>query len=421
MRILLVNTYDKKGGAAVACRRLYKALLSRNEKVKYAVREKTLSDENVIDVSPGFLNKKIDLFHVAWERFIFFFYEKSKEIRWGFSLGNTGVSIASNKSVREADVVHLHWVNQALLSLEGVGELLRTKKTVLWTLHDMWAFTGGCHYAGDCKNFMQECGNCQYVKSPGNNDISKKIWKNKLNLYENKDITFITCSHWLAGVAKQSSLLKDCRVVSIPNPIDTNLFKPEDKAAVRSKMNMPNDKFLILFGAMNVDDKRKGFAYFLEALNLLKEQLKGDANNVELLVFGKSNNETLSTLPFKVHDIGLLSDESAIAEVYSMADIFILPSLEDNLPNTVMESLSCGTPVVAFDTGGIPEMVDHKENGYLADYKSSDDLAKGIQWMFSNQAYNEISEKARNKVMTNFTFEIVAKQYTDLYKSRSKN
>ena len=239
-----------------------------------------------------------------------------------------------------------------------------------------------------------------------------------MHLFSDKDsIVFITCSKWLAGVARKSSLLEGFRIEAIPNPIDTNIFAPQNDTVDRIKWTLPADKKIILFGAANITDRRKGLIYLVEALELLK---KDYGTEVEIVIFGKNKAFDMDLLPYKVHQIGVVTSQDKLAELYSLADVFVTPAIEDNLPNTVMEALSCGTPVVAFNTGGIPDMVDHLQNGYLAEYKSPVDFAAGISFVLNEANAAELSKNAREKVLQNFTNEIVAQKYVAVYQSLLK-
>jgi len=214
-------------------------------------------------------------------------------------------------------------------------------------------------------------------------------------------------------------LLQGFKIVNIPNPIDTNEFYPKDKTTIRKKLNLPIDKKLVLFAAANINDKRKGLKYLLEALQIYSTE--NQIANIEIVTFGKSDSETFEHLPYKVHHLGMLFDIKDIVNAYNVADVFVLPSLEDNLPNTVMEALACGTPVLAFNTGGIPEMVEHKVNGYLAEYKSAEDLKNGLNFILNHSQKEILRENALKKVQNEFTEAIVAQKYIDLYHGLIKN
>ncbi|MEN8119673.1 MAG: glycosyltransferase family 4 protein [Bacteroidota bacterium] len=416
MKVVLVNKSDRTGGAAVACRRLLNAINKDGVDVKLLVQEKNDEDLTVEATGTGFWKKKMNFLFFILERLYFLLYEASKEIRFAFSPAIAGENIHKNNLIKNANIVHVHWFNQGFLSLKNLKKLIALNKPIVWTLHDMWAFTGGCHYSGDCENYKVNCGNCPFIKKPSEKDLSYKILKKKKAILKGANIIFVTCSHWLKEKAKESSLLEGFKVVSIPNPIDQKQFYPMDKKRVREKLSLPNNKKLILFAAANVSDKRKGLSYLLKALGLMVKN-NSKSVDIEIVTFGKSDDAVFNNLPFEIHNLGVLSEVKKIAEAYNAADLFVLPSLEDNLPNTIMESLACGTPVLAFKTGGIPEMIEHKKNGYLADYKSAADLKKGLDFILNHPQPESLSNNALEKVHKTYNEKVVAKQYLEVYQS----
>jgi glycosyltransferase involved in cell wall biosynthesis len=413
MKVTLINTSDAGGGAPSACLRLLKALEGRHVDVSLLVQQKK-TNENMFSR----LKARFDF---LYERLPFIaFHEKDKSVRFAFSTANAGTSLKDEPLIKEADILHLHWTNSGFLSIQDLKELVMLGKPVVWTMHDVWTFTGGCHYPGDCDHFKRECGNCFFLRDPDKADISHTGWLRKTGMYsENRSVHFVACSSWLASVAKQSSLLKGYNIRSIPNPIDTNLYSPKAKAAARVKRNIGPDKKIILFGAANINDRRKGISYLVEALKLLKNSYPDD-KQIEMVIFGKNKHFDVSQLPFTVNELNIITSQEELAEIYSLADVFVTPSVEDNLPNTVMEALACGTPVVAFDTGGIPEMVDHLQNGYLAELKSAPDLANGLYEILYSDNPATLAQNAREKVLRNFNNETVANQYIKLYRSLLK-
>ncbi|WP_147238752.1 glycosyltransferase family 4 protein [Mucilaginibacter hurinus] len=417
MKVTLINTTDAGGGAPAACMRLLKALVAKQVDAAMVVQEKKTTEPNVRNVT-GKWTGRINFLR---ERLPFiFFYEKNKSVRFAFSPANAGNNISADSEIADADVLHLHWTNSGFQSINNLKNLFALNKPMVWTLHDMWAFTGGCHYSGGCNHFINQCGDCWMLRNPQPDDLSHAGWLRKTSLFAAKNITVVTCSNWLADMARKSSLLKGCNIITIPNPINTHIFAPGNKAAIRKKRGIGVDSKVILFGAANINDRRKGISYLVSALNKLKNDYNPGAS-IEVVIFGKNKHFDVSTLPFKVHELNIITSENELAEIYSLADVFISPAIEDNLPNMVMEAMSCATPVVAFNTGGIPDLVDHMKNGYLALHKSSEDLAKGLhQMLFSGDAVN-MSIEARNKVLANFTNEIVAKRYIDLYQSITTN
>jgi glycosyltransferase involved in cell wall biosynthesis len=412
--IALFNTYPH-GGAGTAAMRLTEALVSVGHDARLLTRtgvaEKLLQP---ID------NQWITKIPFLAERLEFLIYERDKSVRFSFSTGSFGNDLREHAVVQKADVLHFHWTNQGFLSLENMAELAFLDKPIIWTLHDMWAFTGGCHYSQNCLNYQTGCGNCPYLKRPSERDLSFRIMENKLSLF-NKNIKYVTPSRWLERIARTSLLLADADICTIPNPIDTDFWTPlstEIRLAERQKLGIHPDENVLLFVAMNIKETRKGFDYLKKSLEILR--LQQPDFQVVILVLGKADPVVLATLPFPTRSLGLVREASELRKFYGLADLFIIPSLEDNLPNTVMESLACGTPVAGFDTGGIPEMVDHKINGFIAPQRDSIILAEGIFEVLSNKnRLIKMRESARKKVLENYSYEIVARQYEQLYsKSR---
>lgn len=416
MKVVFVNTNDDGGGAAIACRRIQRALATyQGIEGHILVQEKNTDDANVVSIAPHGWQRALAWGRFVAERLCFLPYERSPDVRFRFNPGLAGTDISDHPLVRSADLIHLHWVNFGYLSVASLGKLFALGKPVVWTFHDMWAFTGGCHHSGHCEYYREACGNCKMVKHPDPDDISHQRWLAKKRAY--RPFAAVACSQWLEARAKQSSLLRDYRVLSIPNPIDTEVFRPVSQQQARQKLGLPTDEDLILFAAMRVEAVGKGFTYLADALRLLSQQQPRRMQGVKVLTFGQSGKDLASALPVNLYALGHLSDPEQINLAYCAASVFVIPSLEENLPNTIMEALACGTPVVGFDTGGIPEMIDHQINGYVAQYKSSASLAEGILWVLDNDADGKLSKKARQKVLDTYTEEVVARKYNTLYQS----
>ncbi len=417
MKVLIINKSKVSGGAAVAANRLFEALKTNGTDVKMLVEDAVDETDDVQCIANTTAKKKKAFRRFVLERLFFFPREKSKAVRFMFSPAKVGVDISQHPWVQEADIIHLHWINHGFLSLKGLKKLFTLNKPIVWTLHDMWAFTGGCHYAGACENFVTGCGNCPFIKLSGKRDFSSRLNRRKQKIWDNTLINTVGCSNWMRNLAQKSSLLTAHNNTSIPNPIDTNIFTSLDKNKCREEFGLPLNKKLILFGAANVNDPRKGFKELVHALAFLDVRFPDLIKELELVVFGKCKKQEMNKLPYKWHKVNFISDTNKIAKLYNCADAFVLPSLEDNLPNTVMESLACGVPVVAFNIGGVPEMINHKETGYLAIEKNSDDLAKGIHHVLyeNNTAYMQSS--AKYFVADNYGTRIVAQQYNKLYTS----
>jgi glycosyltransferase involved in cell wall biosynthesis len=434
--IALLNTDDFTGGAAIACRRLLKALRTyTGVQVRMWVQASKSGQAGVVALDNSWLQQKTSWLRFVAERAYFFFFEKSKAVRFLFNPAKFGKNIADNQAITQSDIIHLHWINFGFLSIDSLKNLFKTQKPIVWTLHDMWAFTGGCHHSDACENYQNQCGNCtQFLKNPAENDLSHQIWQAKKEVFQNANLTIVTCSQWLGNRAKKSSLFKDFRIETIPNPIDIQQFIPINKAEARQRLGLNPDTQYILFAAMNVTAEGKGFKYFQLAILEIRNQAstinhkskamnyEQTTMNTELLIFGDAQASDFESLPLKVNLLGKLSDVEQIVLAYSAASVFVIPSLAENLPNTIMEAMACGTPVVGFDVGGIPEMIDHQQigvptTGYLAQYKSSEDLALGIQYVLQNPDYETLCQNARKKVVENYSEEVIARKYMALYQS----
>jgi glycosyltransferase involved in cell wall biosynthesis len=421
MKVVLINKSAEKGGASIACKRLMNALTNNGIETTLVVQEELRTpNKQVICTTHNKFKRGLNFFRFVWERLCFLPFESSKEVRFAFSLANTGEDISQMKEVQEADIIHLHWFNQGYLSIDSLKKIFRLGKPVVWTLHDMWAFTGGCHYSGSCLNYRTECGNCYLLRFQGNNDLSNflNIAKKKLLSKAPEKLTFVGCSNWMAGIAKESSLFRTFNVIDIPNPIDTELYSPHNKTEARKELGLPVEKKILLFGAANILDKRKGLHHLLKALEIFKMKYPEQANEVHCVVFGKAKEKF--SVPLASTHVDYISSELQLIRLYSASDVFVLPSLQDNLPNTVVESMSCGIPVIAFNTGGLPEMIDHKINGYLSVLEDDDDLAEGLNFILFKSDYPSIKNEARNKVIRKYSNDIIAKDFIRLYEKLLK-
>lgn len=396
MKVLILNTSEWTGGAAVAARRLGKALNDAGVQVEKLVREKTW----------------LNCFRFYWERLVIFLSNRlSRKNLFAVSIANTGADISKHPLVKEADLIHLHWINQGFLSICDLEKLIATGKPVVWTLHDLWPATAICHYPDKCDKYKSFCDKCMFQIPHPLFNLAMLTYNKKRKIGLEK-ICFVGCSKWIKNVAQQSSLLTGALFTAIPNPIDTTIFKPMKKNEARHFFHLPQDKYLILFAAAKLSDKRKGAYCLIKACSILKLYY---TDEIEIVLMGNGFEELCDMLPFKVNLLGYISEVSKIISAYSCANLFVVPSLEDNLPNTIMESMACGTPCVGFQTGGIPEMIDHKVNGYVANYKDAYDLANGIRWILDNEDPQALSEACLKKVSNSYAEDVVAKQYIELY------
>jgi len=420
MKVLLVGKSINTGGAAIASYRLMEALREKGVDVKMLVQEGTSEDELVFSSTKTILKKGLNFFRFAWERLLFLRHEKSKEVRFLFSMANTGESLKQNKLVREADIIHLHWINAGFLSLKSLKELIDMGKPLVWTFHDMWAITGGCHHALSCNRYKHECGECIYLKKPGKNDLSHRLWLKKSRIFKHSEISVITPSKWLRNRVRESSLFGQMEVQVISNPVSQTQFMPVDREQACKNLGLDPAKKYILFGAASVRNLYKGFTYFLEAIKLLSKNRAG-TEGVEIVLFGKTNGDEARMFPLETHCIDYVSSVKTMAELYSLTHLYAISSLQDNFPTTIMESMLCGTPVVGFRTGGIPEMIEHQADGYLAEHKSASDLAEGMRWALSFDPYAELSSKAREAGVRKFSRAGSAERHVELYNKLFKS
>ena len=409
MKVLLLNHSDINGGAARAAYRLHQGLQGRGVSSEMLVQQKSSKDRTVAApksrVSQGIAGMRITFDNLPNK-----LYPQRKS--GGFSSQWLPDKVIPKVEQLNPDIINLHWINQAFVQIETIGKF---KHPIIWTLHDMWAFTGGCYYSPNCDRYTASCGSCPQLGSRKNWDLSRWVWQRKAKAWKHINLTIVAPSSWLRQCASSSSLFKDLRIELIPNGIDTEKYRPIPRQVARELLRLPQDKQLIIFGALGAtSDKRKGFHLLQPALHELSQS--GWQDRLELVIFGASQPENRLELDFKTHYLGTLSDDLSLAVVYSAADVFILPSLQDNLPNTVMEAIACGTPCVAFNIGGMPDMIEHQKNGYLAQAYKIEDLAQGIAWVLENrERHQKLSQRAREKAEQEFTLEIQARRYWSLF------
>jgi glycosyltransferase involved in cell wall biosynthesis len=410
MKVCLLSKSDGRGGAYAAVYRLHQGLLETGIDSTLLVSDKTRDDYTVLSPANTLIKGWTKLIP-AVDRLPLSFY--SQRQRTPYSIQWLPDRLVSRVAQINPDIINLHWINAGFVQIETLAKF---KQPLVWTAHDMWPFTGGCHYSGECNKYTQSCGHCPQLKSQQDGDISRWVWWRKAKAWKDINLTIVTPSRWLADCAKNSSLFQNLRVEVIANGLDIQRYKPLEKNLARNLLGLPQDKQLILFGAMTATgDRRKGFHLLLPALKKLNQGQIGQ-DRLELVVFGSSQPLEPPNFGFKTHYLGRLNDDISLALVYAAADIFVAPSTEDNLPNTVMEALACGIPCVAFKIGGMSDMIEHQQNGYLAHPYDIEDLSKGINWVLEDtQRYNQLCIHARQKVKREFTLELQAEKYLDLY------
>lgn len=409
-KVVHLSVWDK-GGAGLAALRLHLGLLRFGVDSKFLTLHKQTDTPYVYQVERKFFAKDWD-----WNSYISIWYQNldkqypnrliDAEI---FSSIKGIAELKNNEFIRNADIINFHWVS-SLVDFDEDLAIFKDKK-IVWTLHDENPFTGGCHYTSGCNNFETQCKLCPQLNSFVENDLSSAQFFLKSNFVDKNNIIIITPSRWMLERVKKSKLLKYKPVFNIQNGIPTGIFHYYHKETSRKLLNLPSESFLILFGA-EYQNKRKGFHFLNEIIAKLPETING--RKVELVVFGIVKSQ-IKQSKIPINYLGFISNQTILAMLYSAADVFLMLTMEDNLPNTAIESICCGTPVVAFDIGGLSDIVDHKVNGWLAKPFSFDEIVQGIIYSHNIDDNSRIcfSKEAQLK-FGDFT---QASNYTELYKS----
>ena len=309
------------------------------------------------------------------------------------------------------DVIHLHWVNNGLLSMSQISKF---KRPVVWTLRDLWPFTGGCHYSNGCTKYYRVCSACPILGSTSNSDLSSNIFKIKSKIYStHKNLFPVAISKWIREEAVKSALFNQQDIKLIYNGIPCSQFPVWDKLEARKKLGLPEDKKLILFGAISSRvDPRKGWEFVENYFNFHQ-------NEDEMLVTFGSDGFDDDSIPHI--SLGKISDTQKLSQIYSACDVFAAPSLEEAFGKTIVESLSCGTPVVSFDYSAPKELITHCENGYLAIYKDQASFDKGIRWCMGESFDKNRRDKMHLYVEENFNSSNLSTSYKSFYQSVLKN
>jgi glycosyltransferase involved in cell wall biosynthesis len=421
MKVLHISSFDIVGGAARAAYRIHQGLQKTGVDSQMLVQYKKSSDRYIIPLEgkvPSRLRSYLNSVPLK-------LYPDRQELFSPQWFPNP-----LEKKIRQInpDIINLNWVCNGYLRLETLAKL---KQPLVWTLQDMWAFTGGCHYSAGCDRYQQTCGKCPQLKSDQDGDLSRWIWQRKATAWQNLNLTLVAPSAWMAKCAASSSLFKGLRIETIPFGLDTNIFQPIEKQQAREQLelnlspnlslNLPPDKHIVLFGAIAaLGDFRKGFHLLQTALKKLSQTEW--QNRIELVIFGSEQPENPIDLGFPAHYLGSIKDNSLLRLVYSLADVMIAPSLEEAFGQTASESLACGTPVVVFAQTGLADIVEHQQNGYVANYGDTDDLAKGIAWVLEDKKrHQQLSIQACEKAQQKFSLQSQADSYLSLFREILKH
>jgi glycosyltransferase involved in cell wall biosynthesis len=419
MKVVHLSYNDNAGGAARAAFRLHLGLLATGHDSAMLVLRQDSSLPSVHRAkNPRSLRDRL------WEKIAHYQIHLNRTHHSGshFSFCHHGVDLSRHPLIAQADVINLHWVAE-YQSPQTIARLQATGIPIVWTLHDQRAFTGGCHYTAGCAGYESACANCpQILRNP--QEFPVATLGDSLAWVDPARITVVAPSRWMAECARRSRVFQRARVEVIPYGLETDIFHPQDRIAARAALGLPPDGICILFGADNITDKRKGMGELRKAL----EQCRADAEfdrklrggGIRLISFGQKQDATFAR-EFQIHEVGYVSSDETMAKLYAAADLFAMPSLEDNLPNMVLEAMSCGRAVAAFAIGGVPDLIEHGVTGSLAQRTDGAAFAETILALLGNpRCLDEMGARARERIEHRHTLAHQATAYRDLYAGLSR-
>lgn len=414
MKVLHLSTDDNSGGASRSAYRLHQALSEQSvESSMRVLRHDTANARVLSGRTPRTLQKKI--------------VDRIKKQIWEFSIrnwhtenpimhtfGNTSAGLVTEINQSSSQLVNLHWITD-LLSIQDIGEI---NKPIVWTVHDMWVFCGGEHSTPDTPEarFREGYLSSNRPLTESGPDLNRHAWEKKRAAWANQAITFVAPSRWMGTCIKESALFRnaDIDVHVVPNPIDAEtVWRPIDKRQARARLGLNPDNHYLLVGSAGGMSSIKGEDMVGSIIQKLTSHTK---NAVELIVFGTTSPALTQNLTGKVHLMGRVTNDVVMADLYSAADVMMIPSRQDNLPNTAIEAQACGVPVVGFNIGGVPDIVVHGRGGWVAPSFDLDDFAKGVDWLLENkERYLEVAAFSRNYAVNNFAAKVVADRYIQVY------
>ena len=413
MKVLILNTSERTGGAAVAANRLTEALLNNGVKAKMLVC-KSGQDSSLYVMQTG--SKIQNKWNFYFERVVIWLSNRlDRKNLFKVSIANAGLDVTKTAEFQEADIIHLHWVNQGFLSLKGIRKILKSGKPVVWTMHDMWESTAICHHAYDCRLFENECHDCFYLRSKGPKDLSNRVFHKKQQVLESaENLTFVAVSNWLADRVRSSALTGRFPVQVIPNAISLSRFIITDRDDARTTLDI-SERYVLTFGAARIDDPIKGFDYLTEALRLLVDNSRIRREDLRVVLFGGVRDTSFfQQLPVPYTYLGYIDDEDRLSLIYSASDVTVSSSLYETFGQTLIEAMACGSTPVSFDGSGQTDIIQHQQNGYLAERLSAQSLADGIEWALNAQL---TPRELRRSVSRRYAESVVANRYYELYKS----
>lgn len=419
-----VSTYDTRGGAGIAATRLHLALRKAGAKSSQLVRFKAGTDPHTYVADALEMEAADDSIIAQVIQSEYIDKRRTPVSNTLFSLGYPGIDPTSHPILAHSDIVNLHWVN-SFLSIESIGAVLAKGIPVVWTLHDQHAFTGGCHYSAGCQRFTEGCSGCPQLVSDSRGLISARL-RDRIDLFSGaRRPLIVTPSEWMRRCVLKSAVFRNAEVVTVANSVPLDKFTPGSRQDARRALGVNEAAQCILFGAENHSENRKGFAVLMAALRtgLMDSKVEQKLRQITILCFGEPAEELMQS-GLHIFSLGKIDDEARLRLAYVAADLFVLPSLEDNLPNTLLESLACGTPVLAFSVGGIPEAVQHGETGWLVPEGNTDEFGHALVHLLGDPERLQVwSMAARVAAEKFFSPSVQAQKYLDIYGNfvRSKN
>jgi glycosyltransferase involved in cell wall biosynthesis len=401
MKILHIASGDLDSGAGKGTYWLHKGLIKNGiqssvlvQKGEYEEKEILVSRKSKIDKVKHRLRYEIDKLPTK------FYRNRDKYI---FSTGVIGEDITKYKEYKEADIVHFHWINSGFIDMKTFSKI---KKPIVWTLRDMWPFTGGCHYSNNCMGYTTGCGNCTHLSSGNENDLSRYILNRKEKFFQ-QNLYLVGISKWISDCAQESKLFSNHSVQFIPNCIDEDMFFPEDKVSARKELGFSENKNLILFGAISAGDVRKGGHLLKKALEKLPNK-----KECELIIFG-NRSEEYNNLGIVTKQIGFVKDANTLRKLYSAADVFVAPSLQEAFGKTIAESIACGTPAISIIGSGPDDIIINGQNGYLIKPESAEILLALERLLKNKGIFN--GKQMYLDMKNRFGKKNVSNQYANLY------
>jgi glycosyltransferase involved in cell wall biosynthesis len=404
LKVVHISTTDNQGGSGRSAYRIHKGLRELGLQSRMIVGTRVTDDTDVDVISSG-LTRKLDQYA---DRF-------TGRLSWQYLFYPSSFSLLRHPWIREANIIQFYNTHGGYFS-HTVMPLLSRGRKLVWRLSDMWPMTGHCSYSMDCARWQTGCGECPILSDRPElyRDTTARLWSIKNRVYAKSDLTIVAPSRWMENLARESPLLNRFEIRYIPNGLDIKVFRPLSKSECRRQLGIAEDRPVLLFSAFSMGDKRKGALLVQKALEIIRKS--GSIGNLIVILAGAGSESMSSEIPFDVVSLDEIQSDQDLARAYSAADVFVLPTLAENLPNGILESMACGTPVVTFDVGGCVDAVRHLKTGYLAKYSDAVDLADGIRFLVSETDLRiKMGIECRRMIEAEFNSELQAHRFLSLY------